>query len=408
VKTVALYNFGCKVNQYDGHKILDMLKENGFVQVDHRNKADCFVVNGCTVTNVADSKCRKTVRRLQREYPGGKIAVTGCYATRTNHGNMFSSENVKLFPFGYEQNIPGFFGIDGSKPEVSRSISSPRAYLKVQDGCKAMCSFCIVPHVRSILTFKQIEDAVVEAGCLVKKGVKEIIVCGINLTYYKPGIINLLRELLQIEGLVRIRMSSLSPLNVTPGLVELVAREPRLCKHFHIPLQSGSDRILQAMHRNYTSSNFKEKVTLIRKNVQDVGITTDVMVGFPGETESDFERTLNMVQEVRFSRLHVFRFSPREGTLAETLPGRVTERIVKERSEQLSSLDRNLRQDFAGSFVGKTLDFLPEEKVGRKASGYSSNYIPVVASTAGSGTLKGNGVLSVPISRAVSGVCYTT
>jgi len=408
MKTLALYNFGCKVNQYDGHKILDMLKENGFMQVDHRNKADCFVVNGCTVTNVADSKCRKAVRRLQREYPDGKIAVTGCYATRTNHGNIFSSENVKLFPFGYEQGIPDFFGIDDNRHRVSRSISSSRAYLKIQDGCKAVCSFCIVPYVRSILSFKQIEDAVCETGYLVEKGVKEIIVSGINLTYYKPGIVNLLRKLLQIDGLVRIRMSSLFPSNVTPELVELVAREPRLCKHFHIPLQSGSDRILQAMRRNYTSSGFKEKVALIRKNVQDVGITTDVMVGFPGETESDFERTLDMVQEVKFSRLHVFRFSPREGTLAGTLPGRVTERIVKERSERLSSLDRDFRQDFAGSFVGKKLDFLPEEKIGRKARGYSSNYIPVVASTAGPGTLNGNGVLFVPISRAVSGVCYAT
>jgi len=408
VKTVALYNFGCKVNQYDGHKILDMLKENGFVQVTRRNKADCFVVNGCTVTNVADSKCRKTIHRLQRECPDAKIAVTGCYATRTNPGN-FSSENVKLFPFGYEQNIPDFFGIDDDKkPEVSRNISSPRAYLKVQDGCRAMCSFCIVPHVRTTLAFKQIEDAVYEAGCLVEKGVKEIVVSGINLTYYKPGIINLLRKLLQVEGLVRIRMSSLFPSNVTPELVELVAREPRLCKHFHIPLQSGSDRILQAMHRNYTISDFKEKVALIRKNVQDAGITTDVMVGFPGETESDFKRTLDMVQEVKFSRLHIFRFSPREGTPAATLPGRVIERIVKERSERLSLLDRNLRQDFAGSFVGKKLDFLPEEEVGREARGYSSNYIPVVANVTGSGKLKGDGVLSVSISRAVSGVCYTT
>jgi len=408
VKTVALYNFGCKVNQYDGHKILDMLKENGFVQVDYRNKADCFVVNGCTVTNVADSKCRKTVHRLMRDYPGVKIAVTGCYATRVKGMNMLPLRNVKFFPFGYEQNIPDFFGIDDDRHRVSRSISSPRAYLKVQDGCKPTCSFCIVPHVRSILTFKQIEDAVYEASRLIEKGVKEIIVCGINLTYYKPGIINLLRKLLRIEGLVRIRMSSLHPSNVTPELVELVTREPRLCNHFHIPLQSGSDRILQAMYRNYTSNGFKEKVTLIRKNIQDVGITTDVMVGFPGETESDFERTMDMVQEVRFSRLHVFRFSPREGTIAATLPGRVTERIVKERSERLSALDRNLRQDFAGSFVGKKLDFLPEEEVGRKARGYSSNYIPVIANATGSGTLKGNGVLSVPISRAVSGVCYTT
>lgn len=388
---VAFFTFGCKVNRYETQAMREIVERAGFEVVDGE-EADVFVINTCTVTGVSDRKARKLIRRLARERPDALIVVTGCYAERAAE-EIKGMEGVGLV-LGNEgkreiaSRIAEALGLLPPPPEkalwISRFDGQTRALVKVEDGCDSFCAYCIVPYVRGRVRSRPVGEVVGEARRLVGAGYKEIVITGIHLGCYgkdwggRPSLEDLLRAVAEVDGIGRIRLSSLEPMDVTPGLLKLMASDDRFAHHLHLPLQSGSDKVLRLMRRPYTREEFERIVDMARSAMPDIGITTDIIVGFPGEGEEEFRESYEFVERMAFSRLHVFRFSPRKGTLAERMPGRVPEGIVKRRSEAMIELGRRLMREFAESLVGTVQRVLLErkERDGR-LSGFTGNYVRV-------------------------------
>jgi len=370
---VFIRAYGCKLSQYEAQQIREFLINSGYTLVQSVDKANMLVINSCTVTAVADNECLHLINKTLKENPKIEIYLAGCYAKKAKENLGFPKE-VKLFDDYFPQT-----------KELNKNITSfdghTRAFIKVQDGCDNFCTYCIVPFVRSKLTSKPIDSVLSEVDALVKNGYPEIVLSGVRLGKYHGGLEQLLDALSKLSGNFLVRLSSLEVTDVSPQLLNIIAENTnRFCQHFHLPLQSGSDAILKRMNRHYTSKEFISKIVEIRAKLPDVSITSDVIVGFPGETEEDFEQTLNAVQKAVFSRLHVFTYSKRPGTAAASFPGCVAIDVAKKRYMKLKEVGKTLSELYWRRFVGKVLPAVFEDGKYFLTTNYikASNIGPVV------------------------------
>jgi threonylcarbamoyladenosine tRNA methylthiotransferase MtaB len=397
----SVLTFGCRCNQADSAAIREGLCRRSMTESENRLDADLIVVNTCTVTHRTDQQVRQAVRRLHRENPTARLVVTGCYAERDPGvlaaipgvnlvlGNA-DKEHLAEIVDNYGQDSHGRIfhapldaGCDYLLPPMSLTGGKTRPLIKLQDGCDARCSYCIVPRVRGQGRSARPADVLAEIRSLVDQGFQEIVLTGVHLgafglkTKGHARLIDLLRRIVEIPRLGRIRLSSIEPMHFDRAIIELAAASPIFARHFHIPLQSGSDRILRRMRRPYTAARFQELLRRIQDALPDVGLGTDVIVGFPGETDQDFSETCAIIQESPLSYLHVFPFSPREGTDAFSMPDRISSPVMKDRLRTLLEISRSKSLGFRRRFTGKVLPAITlarEEELGA-AIALTGNYI---------------------------------
>jgi len=394
--TVAFVTLGCKVNQYDTQMMREVLKNSGYDLVNPDEIADVYVINTCTVTSVSDRKSRQMIRRLNSLNPDAVLVVTGCYAERSPD-EIKNIQNVNLVLSNKDKPFIDKF-LNGIVNEVQNETDfypcittfddQTRALIKIEEGCDSMCTYCIVPYVRGrTIHSRPIDSIQQEVKILAKNGYKEVVLTGIHLGAYGKdfsdgiGLPEVLKAIHIFDGIERIRLSSIEPMDVSDELIDKISHLPKCAHHLHISLQSGSDKILRLMRRGYTSLEFESLINRIRSSIPDVGISTDVMVGFPGETDQDFAETCDLISRVRFSRLHVFRYSPREGTPAVKFSDRVPDRISSKRSNEIIALGDRLQHEFYSSMLGQYADVLIENKRDGKdnlLAGFTSNYARVL------------------------------
>jgi threonylcarbamoyladenosine tRNA methylthiotransferase MtaB len=416
---VAISTLGCKVNQYESTGILEMLDESIYVSVPFNTKADCYIINTCTVTGRTDYQSRNLIRRAIRTNPDACIIVTGCYAQVAPHdlaripGVTLIAGNAEKdhIPRLMERLVKGAPQLLVSDICKAREFSGlnplkfaghTRAFLKIQDGCNSFCSYCIVPYARGPSRSLSQMDVLKEIETLARSDYREIVLTGIHLGVYGQDLVppsNLYEIMKHVDKnrlVGRLRLSSIEITEISDDMMRLIAEGTTLCKHLHIPLQSGDDMILSAMKRNYDSAFFKNRLQVIRQAIPDIALGLDVMVGFPGEGEKQFDNTLRLIAELPVAYLHVFPYSERPGTVASSLPGRVDENVKKRRGEILRELGREKRNAFARRFIGKKLGVLIEHKKDKDTGfmkGFSDNYIPVVIENGNSSLV--NRVLNV-------------
>lgn len=371
--TCRLLTLGCKVNQYETQYVKEVLESNGYVEAVDGQQADLCLINTCTVTSEGDAKSRQMVRRLHQKNPEASIVVMGCYATRDPEtvGNL---PGVNTVITDKEQLLDDLkpYGVSVKPQGISRFDDHSRAFVKVQDGCLLNCSYCIIPSVRPTMRSRPVQDIVQEVTQLVDSGFQEIVLTGIHLGHYgidlskgKPKsewsrLWHLLEELDQIPGDFRLRLSSLEAAEARDDLIRVMKDHPRICPHLHLCLQSGSDGILRQMKRRYRSSGFLERCRRIQEELDRPAFSTDIIVGFPGETEEDFEKTCQVAREAGFVKIHVFPFSPREGTPAAEMNERLPRSVVNERRLRLEEIERQSRSQYLDSLLETTLDVLVE------------------------------------------------
>ena len=383
--TVALDSLGCKLNQAEIQQLAQQLTQAGYRLVDSAAKADIYILNTCTVTHIADRKSRHLLRLAHRQNPSTRLVAVGCYAHRAPR-QLAEIEGVDLV-LGNDQKadlLSLLEDADNLRPAATTSVTQPaagrtRAFLKVQNGCRNFCAYCIVPYVRTREESQPVAEVVAQVSEKVAAGFQEVVLTGTEIGAYQYNGTNLeglLKRILADTDVPRLRLSSLQPHQISPGIIGLW-HDPRLCPHFHLSLQSGSDVVLTRMKRRYTTADYLNVVTLIRDSIPDVAITTDVIVGFPGETDSEFQETLEFCRKIRFARIHVFPFSPRPGTEATTMPRHVSSAIKKEYSRQMLALAKESVKDYQRQFLGRTMEVLWEQRSGSIWSGLTGNYIKV-------------------------------
>ncbi len=374
--TLRVVTLGCKVNQYETEYVRQGLLRAGFREAQGGERADLCVVNTCTVTLEGDYKSRKVIRQLARENPGAEIVVMGCYATRAPREIAALPGVVDVL--ADKRRIPDLlarFGLAEPPAGISSFGRLHRAFVKVQDGCAMECSYCIVPTVRPVLWSRPIDDVLAEVRRLVEHGHLEIVLTGIHLGHYGVGLdeptaegrridlARLVERVLAIEGGFRVRLSSLEAAEATPELLDLfAARCERLCPHLHLPMQSGAEGVLRRMRRRWSAGQFVERCLAIHQRLDQPALTTDVIVGFPGETDADFEATCRAVEAVGFSRVHVFRYSARPATPAAEMPGQLPPEVKHDRATRLGAIGRRLAQRYAEGLVGRRLQVMAEAR----------------------------------------------
>jgi threonylcarbamoyladenosine tRNA methylthiotransferase MtaB len=427
---IAISTLGCKVNQYESAGILETLDESIYVSVPFNTKADCYIINTCSVTGRTEYQSRNLIRRAIRINPDACIIVTGCYAQVAPH-DLAKIPGVTLVAGNAEkEHIPRIIaGLVKGAPRLlvsdicrAREFSGPsplkfaghtRAFLKIQDGCNSFCSYCIVPYARGPSRSLPRMDVLKEIETLVRSDYREIVLTGIHLGVYGQDLVpssNLYEVMDCVEKskmVKRLRLSSVEIMEISDDMVRLMAGGTVLCRHLHIPLQSGDDMILSAMRRNYDSMFFKNRLQEIREAIPDIAIGIDVMAGFPGEGEKEFDNTLRLIAELPVTYLHVFPYSERPGTVASRLPGKVNEAVKRRRGEILRKLGKEKRDAFTRRFVGKRLSVLVEDKKDKDTGfmkGFSDNYIPVVIENGNSSLV--NRVLYVIPDYSLDGKLY--
>src|SRR3954447_16387035 len=373
LRTITL---GCKVNQYETEYVREGLLSVGYEDAGEDETAELCIVNTCTVTNEGDAKSRQAIRRLGRKNPGAKIVVMGCYATR-------APEEVAALP-GVSQvvtdkrelpDLLGRFGVTDIPTGISGFGRRHRAYVKIQDGCMLRCSFCIIPHVRPQLTSRPVVHILGEVRRLVSRGYREVVLTGIHLGHYGVDwnrsapkenwirLSHLVRQIAELPGDFRIRLSSIEATEVTRELIDVMADHPeKVAPHLHISMQSGSDSVLRRMRRRWGSQRFIDRCTLVKERLERPAITTDIIVGFPGETDAEFGQTIATSRAVGFSKIHIFPFSPRRGTPAATMPNHVPKHVQQERSRELAAVEAEMRDSYYRSLLGRTLRVLVESQ----------------------------------------------
>ena len=392
MRKIAFYTLGCKVNQSDTASMEGIFRRAGYEVVDFGSPADVYLINTCVVTNTGQRKSRQIINRAVRHNPLSLIVVTGCYPQTAPEevraiagvdviiGNQERARIVELVEQALENKQTEILDnvqkmtVDTKFEElgVGTETDKTRAFLKIQEGCNQYCTYCIIPYARGPLRSRSLESIRSEVAKLVEAGYKEVVLIGIHLGCYgkelaKEGkhitLYDAVQAVLSVEGMCRVRLGSLESVEVEPRLLELMANEPRLCKHLHLPLQSGCDKILQAMHRPYDTARFTQLLQQIRAQVPDVAITTDIIVGFPGETEEDFATTLAFAEKCGFAKMHIFPYSKRKGTPAEKMPNQVDEAVKSERAARLAAVDEKLHQAMLKQMAGKTEEVLFEQPV---------------------------------------------
>ena len=381
MKKVALHNLGCKVNAYETEAMQEMLENNGYEIVPFKEGADIYIINTCTVTNMADRKSRQMLHRAKKMNPDALVVATGCYVqAKANSGevdeciDVIIGNNKKkdLIEILEEHIEKAVIDINHTKEyekmHLSKTAEHTRAYIKVQDGCNQFCTYCIIPFARGRVRSRAKEDVIQEVTDLANNGYKEVVLTGIHLSSYGvdlegEDLLSLILAVHEVEGIERIRLGSLEPRIVTEEFAKTIAGLPKMCPHFHLSLQSGCDETLRRMNRRYTSEEYYEKCQLLRKYFDHPALTTDIIVGFPGETEEEFEKSKAFVDKVDFYETHVFKYSKRQGTKAAVMENQVPEQIKTQRSNILLELDVQKREKYEANFVGKEVEVLMEECV---------------------------------------------
>ena len=386
--TVALDSLGCKLNQAEVQQMAGQLAAAGYRIVPPDEKADIYILNTCTVTHVADRKSRHLLNTARRRNPAAQLIAIGCYAER-EPGALSSIEGVELV-LGNEQKWHLLELLETGKT-VSPSPFPPvpssertRSFIKVQDGCRSFCAYCIVPMVRSREYSVPADEVLAQLKEKAAAGFKEVVLTGTEIGNYKSGsetLKELLERILAETDIPRLRLSSLQPRHITPGLPALW-KNTRLCPHFHLSLQSGSDAVLKRMKRHYLTADYNRAVAVIRESIPGAAITTDVIVGFPGESDTEFKETCDFCSRMKFARIHVFPYSPRPRTAAASMPAQVPEHVKKERSSRMLALAKESAQIYHKQLSGKILDVLWEQQVNGIWSGLTGNYIKVYAKNA--------------------------
>ena len=404
MKTIAAYTLGCKVNQYDTEAMLESFERAGYVSVPFSDEADVYLVNTCTVTGTGDQKSLKTVRRVARTHPDCAIIVAGCLAQREAE-EIAQMDNVRLV-IGVQRRaevvelleravvdgkaynaVAPLKGAGFESLFVSRHEGKTRATMKIQEGCDRYCSYCIIPSVRGPVRSMPMEDVRAEAKRLADAGYREIVMTGIHLASYGRGtgetLIDAIRAVHDTPGVERVRLGSLEPMTVTEDFARALAALPGLARQFHLSMQSGSAGVLRRMHRRYTPEEYFAACGTLRRFMPDCAITTDVIAGFPGETEEEFRETMAFVEKVGFARIHVFPYSRRAGTVADRMDGQVPENIKRERAQKLIELGNKLETQYVSYMTGTVQRVLFEQPVGGGlAEGYTGQYVRVRAKAA--------------------------
>lgn len=405
-RTVAFYTLGCKVNQYETNAMEQQFIQNNYKIVDNTEKADIYVINTCTVTNMADRKSRQMLRRVKEINQSAVIVVCGCYAqvAKTELEQIPEvdiilgiNEKNKIVQIVEEylaskNNIIEVADVSKQKEFLDFGdvtyTEKNRAVIKVQDGCNMFCSYCLIPYARGRIRSRKIENVVSEIKKIAKQGIKEVVITGIHVASYGKDfengnirLINLLEEINKIEGIARIRLSSLEPTIVDEEFAQRLSKLEKICDHFHLSLQSGCDATLKRMNRKYTTARYKEATEILRKFYPNANFTTDVIVGFPGETDEEFNQTYKFLKEIGFYKMHIFKYSPRKGTVAEKLPNQVDGNIKEERSRKLIELSNNMQNEKNSHYIGKTVKVLFEEYENEYYKGHTTNYMVVKVKT---------------------------
>ena len=390
---IAFYTLGCKVNQYETQSLRELFKNRGHSVVSHRDNFDCIVVNSCTVTAESDRKTRQLLNRFRRENPKALIVLTGCMAqvlkdtTNINAdiiiGNTDLEKLVDLAEKGEKTNQINPHTKDEAfnTPLISDFAERTRAYLKIEDGCERYCTYCMIPYARGFVRSKPLADIEKEASSLALKGFKEIVLVGINLSAYGKGedinLCDAVDTVCNIEGIKRVRLGSLEPDHISDEMLTRFSQQEKFCPQFHLSLQSGSDSVLKRMNRHYTSAFYEDLVNRIRKFFPDAAISTDIMVGFPAETEAEFEESLNFAKKIGFAKTHVFAYSRRAGTIADKMDSQISNAKKAERSQKMIKATLESEADFLNSLIGQTLEVLFETEEKGKWVGYTKNYARV-------------------------------
>ena len=404
MKKVAFYTLGCKVNQYETEAMLEMYKKDGYTQVESEEFADVYVINTCTVTHMSDRKSRQYIRRMKKKNPDAIIAVVGCYS-QVSPEEILEIEEVNLVMGTNErrQIVEEIKKLDASKKastvddimkvrafeeiEINQTNGRTRAFMKIQDGCDRFCTYCIIPYARGgRVRSRDLESIINEANKLANNGYKEIVLTGIHVASYgkdvkdaDTNLLTVIKAIDKIEGVERIRLSSVEPLLMTDEFIDTVAKMPKVCPHFHLSLQSGCDETLKRMNRRYTTKEYKDIVDKLRQKMPNVAITTDVIVGFPGETNNEFSQTYEFLRDIELSQMHVFKYSPRKGTPAADMENQIDPQMKQMRSDKLIALNKQNFTNFAKKFEGQEFNVLFEQNIGEnKYEGLTPNYIRVI------------------------------
>lgn len=407
---IAFYTLGCKVNQADTASMENLFLRSGHQLVSFDGEADVYIINTCVVTNTGQRKSRQTIHRAIRKNPNALIVVTGCYPQTAAEevkaiagvdmiiGNQDRAQILQLVEerLAHRQTdtLDAVHKLTAStafeEMAAGDITDKTRAFLKIQEGCNQFCTYCIIPYARGPLRSRSLESIRTETQRLISAGFKEIVLIGIHLGCYGkenpdgPTLYDAVKTVLDVPGVQRLRLGSLESVEVEPRLLTLMQEDARFCRHLHLPLQSGCDKTLQAMHRPYTTAKFKTLLADIKTKVPDIAITTDVIVGFPGETEADFETTCKFAESCGFSKMHIFPFSARKGTPAEKFAGAVTEAVKKERADILGKIDETMHKTFLQAMVGQTAEVLFEQPAGEDYfEGLTGNYQRVFVKSGG-------------------------
>lgn len=404
MRKAALHNLGCKVNAYETEAMQEMLEQNGYEIVPFAEGADVYVINTCTVTNMADRKSRQMLHRARKMNPNAVVVAAGCYVQAQGAkaddcidiiiGNNKKKDLIAILDEHFakiEEKEPQVELIDIAhtheyeEMRVSRQAEHTRANVKVQDGCNQFCSYCIIPYARGRVRSRKMEDVLAEVHTLASNGYQEIVLTGIHLSSYGidtgENLLELIRAVHQVEGILRIRLGSLEPRIITREFAEGIAALPKMCPHFHLSLQSGCNTTLKRMNRRYTAEEYYEKCELLREAFDHPALTTDVIVGFPGETEEEFRESKAFLEKVNFYETHIFKYSRRQGTKAAEMKDQVPEPVKTERSNQLIALGKVNKKAFEDRLIGQTVEVLMEEEIQRDGEtwqiGHTREYVKV-------------------------------
>lgn len=403
MKKVASHALGCKVNQYESEAIAELFAQKGYEIVDIDEWADIYIINTCTVTNFGDKKSRQLIRKVKRQNPEAVVAAIGCYA-QTAPDEIKNIEGVNLIigtkgrkdivdlveSYVPEMGVVSTVGQIAKEREfehltISKLADRTRAYLKIQDGCSQFCSYCIIPYARGPIRSRDPEDIMDEVKVLAENGFKEIILTGIHVASYGKDLkgvtlLNVIKRVQAQEGIERIRFSSVEPNIVTEEFASELSKLDKVCDHFHLSLQSGCDRTLKRMNRKYDAAGYERAVEILRKYFPNVAITTDIIAGFPDETDEDFEKSLEFAKKIGFAKIHAFPYSPKRGTPAAVMPNQILNAVKNERTSRLIEASDRMADEFIKSFEGKVMPVLYEREIEHNIyEGYTTNYIRVLS-----------------------------
>ena len=408
MRTAALHNLGCKVNSYETEAMQQLLEEAGYEIVSFHEKADVYIINTCSVTNIADRKSRQMLHRAKKQNPEAVVVAAGCYVQSAAEelkadlavdviiGNNKKQDLVPILEEYFKDRTDSSHVIEINETHEYERLSihkiadHTRAFLKVQDGCNQFCSYCIIPYTRGRVRSRSPEEVVAEVRELAAAGYQEVVLTGIHLSSYgvdfkeeeNENLLSLIRQVHEVEGIRRIRLGSLEPRIITDEFAKALASMPKFCPHFHLSLQSGCDETLKRMNRHYTTEEYAAGCDILRRYFDNPAITTDVIVGFPGETEEEFEATKAFLERIGFYEMHIFKYSRRAGTRADRMPEQVPEQIKNVRSEALLLLEKQMSKAYRESFLGKKKTVLLEEKteIGGRAYmiGHTMEYVKAV------------------------------